>query len=208
MCLLKPGHWYAEVREEGYVPSPAEWYLLCKLPGRLSFRLVKYLFNNQSECCGNIWQYLPRWEVCCFSLRKQDWFSENGLRRQRPGLCSGPLPGLAAFQNLHPRACPPLSLLTELLLTLQSSVCPQSVSACLLSSPQALTFCHCLHTGYVKLIHSEMAQCPGRILNSSQYESRLFIEHVLWASRSANHFVLHFKKDITFYLFSCGCVNL
>lgn len=39
-------------------------------------------------------------------------------------------------------------------------------------------------------------------------ESRLFIEHVLWASRSANHFVLHFKKDITFYLFSCGCVNL
>lgn len=58
-------------------------------------------------------------------------------QKTKPGLCSGHLPGLATFQNLYPRACPPLSSRGFCLSTLNSLLPTVSTipSACLLSSP-------------------------------------------------------------------------
>lgn len=44
-----------------------------------------------------------------FFVKEARLIQPKWSERTKAGLCSGSLPGLANFQNLHPRACPRLS---------------------------------------------------------------------------------------------------
>ena len=118
-------------------------------------------------------------------------------QKTKPGLCSGHLPGLATFQNLYPRDCPPLSSRGFCLCTLNSRLtfslqCLQS------APPHLLVFCplpcpHLLallpHTPCVVL---SLTNGSTARFDSSHYWSLLFIDHLLWGLSLCENFVFHF----------------
>lgn len=118
-------------------------------------------------------------------------------QKTKPGLCSGHLPGLTTFQNLHPRACPPLSSRGFCLSALNSHS-PFSLQWLQSAPPHLLVFCPlpCPHLlalpprtpcVFLSLRSGSTARC-----DSSHSWPLLFIEHLLWGLSLCKNFVFYF----------------
>lgn len=142
ICLFKPGHWCAVVRGGGarfpHLPSDTSCvnYQVASASAWLNICITTKV--NAGEIYDNIF---PRGKFALFFVKEARLTQPKWSQKTKPGLCSGPLPGLATFQNLHPEpahiSAPMASVFPHPTLAFSVSAASTTPSPCLLSSPMS-----------------------------------------------------------------------